>query len=95
MGSVVPPKNTKLRSSRFLSKGSEYLCVRVCVCVYQYTADSLCSAGLLAVCCPVQRDLALTVRDADVGVMLDQKANVFWSVIKCRPVESGLLHRER
>ena len=52
------------------------------MCVYQYAADSLCGAGLLTVRCPVQRDLALAVWDADVGVMLDQKANVFGSVIK-------------
>lgn len=58
-----------------------------CVCVhnsvYQYTANSLCSAGLLTVRCPVQRDLALAVWDADVGIVLDQKANVLRSVIKC------------
>lgn len=64
----------------------------VCMCVflhsgvYQYTADSLCGTGLLTVCGPVQGDLALAVWDADVGVMLDQEANVLWSVIKCRPV---------
>lgn len=50
--------------------------------VYQYTADSFCGTGLLTVCSPVQGDLAFTVWDADVGVVLDQKANVFWSVIK-------------
>ena len=60
--------------------------VCVCVCVnagvYQYTADSLCGARLLTVCGPVQRDLALTVGDADVGIVLDQKAHMFRSVIK-------------
>jgi len=74
---------------------------RVCVCVcvhnsvYQYTADSLCGAGLLTVRCPVQRDLALAVWDPNVGIVLDQKANVFRSVIESRPMESSLLHRER
>lgn len=63
--------------------------------VYQYTADSLRSAGLLTVRCPVQRDLALAVWDANVGIVLDQKANVFWPVIKCRPVERRLLYREK
>lgn len=57
-----------------------------CVCgldvAYQYTADSLGGTGLLTVCSPVQGDLALTVWDADVGIVLDQKANVFGSVIK-------------
>lgn len=70
---------------------------RVCAhnSVYQYTADSLRSAGLLTVCRPVQRDLPFAVWNADIGIMLDQEANVLWSVIKCRPVESGLLYREK
>ena len=51
--------------------------------VYQYAADSLCGAGLLTVCGPVKGNLALTVRDADVGIVFDQEAYVFWSVIKC------------
>lgn len=55
----------------------------VCACLYQNTADGLCGAGLLTVCSPVQRDLALTVWDANVGIVLDQETNVFWSVIKC------------
>lgn len=50
--------------------------------VYQYAADSLSGAGLLTVRCPVQRDLALAVRDANVGVVLDQEAHVFRTVIK-------------
>lgn len=72
-----------------------WICERVCGCgVYQYTADSFCGTGLLTVCSPVQGDLAFTVWDADVGVVLDQKANVFWSVIKSRPVKSSLLSTE-
>lgn len=54
----------------------------VFVCVYQYTADCLCGAGLLAVRSPVQGDLAFAVWDADVGIVLDQEADMFWSVIK-------------
>ncbi len=50
--------------------------------VYQYTADSLRCAGLLTVRCPVQRDFALAVWDANVGIVLDQKANMLGSVIK-------------
>lgn len=58
--------------------------ISVCVHsdVYQYTVNSLCGAGLLTVGSPVQWDFAFTVWDADVGIVLDQKANVFWSVIK-------------
>lgn len=52
------------------------------VCAYQYTADSLRGAGLLTVCSPVQRDLSFVVWNADVGVMFDEEANVFWPVIK-------------
>lgn len=70
------------------------MCVHVQDSLYQYAADSLCGAGLLAVCSPVQRDLPLTVWDADVGVVLDQKANVFWSVIEGRPVEGSLLQTQ-
>lgn len=66
-----------------MTNSLESVCVCVHKSVYQYTADSLSSAGLLTVRCPVQRDLALTVWDANVGIVLDQKANVFRSVIKC------------
>lgn len=50
--------------------------------MYQDAADSLCGAGLLAVCSPVQRNLPFVVRDADVGVVFDQEADVFGPVIK-------------
>lgn len=73
----------------------ECLCACVKCSVYQYAADSLRSTGFLTVRRPVQRDLALAVWDADVGVVLDQEADVFRSVIKRRPVESSLLLRQR
>lgn len=65
------------------------------MCVYQDAADSLRGAGLLAVRSPVQRDLAFVVRDADVGVVFDQEADVFGPVIKGRPVQSSLLNQRK
>lgn len=78
-------KKKDMQTDRSMTKSLESICVCVCAhkCVYQYTADSLRSAGLLAVCCPVQRDLSFAVWNANIGIMLDQKANVLWSVIKC------------
>lgn len=63
--------------------------------MYQDTADSLCRAGLLTVCGPVQRDLPLAVWNSDIGVVFNQKAYVLRPVIKCRPVQSSLLQREK
>lgn len=51
--------------------------------MYQYAADSLRGTRLLTVCSPVQRNLALAVWDPDVGVVLDQKADVLRSIKKC------------
>ena len=65
-----------------------------CVCggrAYQDAADRLRGAGLLAVGGPVQGDLTLAVRDADVGVVLDQQTHVFRPVVERGPVEGGLL----
>lgn len=59
--------------------------------VYQDAVDGLRGTGLLAVCSPVQRNLPFIVWDADVGVVFDQEADVFGSVIKGRPVQSSLL----
>lgn len=50
--------------------------------MYQDTADSLRGPGFLAVRGPVQGDLALAVGDPDVGVVLDEEADVLRPVIK-------------